>query len=116
MRRLIFIIALASAAFLTPRAHAQLSGDPMNNIVCPADFSYSQCVAAGYTTMSGSGSGSSSSSCGKATSLESCYNICECQYQATVKKKCGKGPAVACRDLYSDERSACQGHCLTDWS
>lgn len=115
MNRMLLIAAfVVLAAFVAPSAHAQLQ--PMNNSTCPADMSYNQCIANGYTSTSGGGSGSTSSGCGTVNSLNSCLSACDCQYQKNLKNKCGSTPSLACRQLYMSEREACQGNCITDWN
>lgn len=114
MRRLLFASAmflLAMAAF-APAAQAQLQYN--NNSTCPADMSYNQCLANGYTSTPTS-SGSSGGTCGTVNSYESCMNYCACQYNKNVKDKCGSNAGLACRDVYLSERHACEGHCVTDW-
>jgi hypothetical protein len=56
---LVLFFAMVVTCLAAPRAHAQLwGGDPLNNQVCPADMSGSQCLAAGYGgTGSSGGSG-----------------------------------------------------------
>jgi hypothetical protein len=114
---LVSVLLLLATAVLTPSAHAQISGDPANNVVCPADMTASQCYAAGYGGGTGGsgGSGGGSTGCGTVNSLQSCISACACQYNKNVKSKCGKGAAVYCKDIYLSEQHACEGHCITDW-
>lgn len=111
---LVATLSLLIAVAFAPKAYAGVVGDPLNNLVCPADMSEAQCKAAGYgdgTSTGGGGGGS----CGSVNSYESCMSSCACQYNNNIKNKCGRSASLQCRSFYTSERHACEGHCITDW-
>lgn len=58
---LIMLFATVVTCLAGPRAHAQLwAGDPLNNDVCSAEMSGTQCLAAGY---GGTGTSSGTTIC-----------------------------------------------------
>jgi hypothetical protein len=115
MSRVLFLSVLffAASALYAPKAHAQFNQN--NNSVCPADESYNQCIADGYTTSSGSGSGGSSKpDCGgKPTDGFSCLKGCKCQYDYYVKKCKNQR---SCMDTQRVDYESCTTQCEIDFT
>jgi hypothetical protein len=115
MKRTLFLSAFVfiAAIVFAPKAHALLYGYPMNNSVCPADESYSQCIADGYTSAGGT-AGSGSPNCGShpKDGFE-CVRNCKCQYDNYVKKCRGRR---ACMETQRSDYQACLTQCEIDFT
>ena len=114
MNRAFFALAvLFVLVLLSLPAHAQ--GLP-GGTLCGADISGQDCIDnfnPDYNTGGYYPAATKQEVCKPVNSFDSCRAACDCRYRNN-KNKCNKG--VFCIQMAAEERNACYGNCIADWS